>query len=74
MSNAPVGTGSVSRVGLDGTVTPFASRFNNPIGLAFAPDAAAPIPEPGTLAVFGGLALAGAVGYRRRKAAAVSPR
>lgn len=30
--------------------------------------AVAPVPEPATLLVFGGLALAGAVGYRRRKA------
>ena len=28
------------------------------------------VPEPATLAVFGGIALAGAVGYRRRKATA----
>jgi hypothetical protein len=32
--------------------------------------AATPIPEPATLAVFGGIALAGALGYRRRKATA----
>jgi len=31
-----------------------------------------PIPEPATLAVFGGIALAGALGYRRRKAATVT--
>lgn len=30
-----------------------------------------PTPEPATLAVFGGIALAGALGYRRRKANAV---
>lgn len=31
-----------------------------------------PIPEPATLAVFGGLALAGALGYRRRKVTATA--
>jgi len=31
-----------------------------------------PIPEPATLAVFGGIVLAGALGYRRRKAAATA--
>lgn len=40
----------------------------------FAPDASNErftlIPEPATLAVFGGIALAGALGYRRRKATA----
>ena len=30
---------------------------------------AAPVPEPATLVVFGGIALAGALGYRRRKVA-----
>ena len=30
----------------------------------------AAVPEPATLAVFGGIALAGAFGYRRRKATA----
>lgn len=31
-----------------------------------------PIPEPATLAVFGGIALVGAVGYRRRRATATA--
>jgi len=43
--------------------------LGNAFGTAFFAEAGAVIPEPATLAVFGGIAVAGLFGYRRRKTA-----
>lgn len=71
-SNAALETFAVSATASGaGTITVNVTAGNGLAVLAMGiSPASTAVPEPATLAVFGGLVLAGAVGYRRRKATA----